>query len=91
MITLHHLNHSRSQRVLWLLEEIGKPYDVVKYDRDAVTGADVQMSFVFEAGGSRGPMAQYPNRVAFMNRMQARPAYQRALKVGGPYRFAPPA
>lgn len=209
MITLHHLNDSRSQRILWLLEEIGKPYEVVRYQRDPVTnlappelkavhplgkspvitdageviaesglivdylirrhgdgrfapamdfqsrdfiayqhwlhfaegsamlplllklyvgrlgdagkplwprieselhnhfayinaalqgreyfvgdsltGADVQMSFVFEAGSSRGPFEQYPNMVAFKERMQLRPAYQRALKVGGPYRFA---
>lgn len=209
MITLHHLNDSRSQRILWLLEEIGKPYEVVRYQRDPVTnlappelkavhplgkspvitdegqviaesgfivdylirrhgdgrfapamdyqsrdfiayqhwlhfsegsamlplmlklyvgrlgdagrplwpridgelhnhfdyidralegreyfvgdsltGADVQMSFVFEAGSSRGPFDRYPNMVAFKERMQMRPAYQRAIKVGGPYRFA---
>ena len=29
MITLHHLNDSRSQRVLWLLEELGAPYEIV--------------------------------------------------------------
>jgi glutathione S-transferase len=208
MITLHHLNDSRSQRILWLLEEIGTPYEVKPYQRNAttnlappelkaihplgkspvidddgqviaesglivdylirryangrfaptidfhskdyidyqhwlhfaegsamlplllklyvgrlgeagaplspriegelhnhfayidsalqgreyfvgnsLTGADVQMSFVFEAGSTRGPMDQYPNMIAFMQRMQARPAYQRALKVGGPYRF----
>jgi glutathione S-transferase len=37
MITLHHLNNSRSQRVLWLLEELGLPYEIVKYERDAKT------------------------------------------------------
>ena len=37
MITVHHLNNSRSQRVLWLLEELGLPYEVKRYQRDAKT------------------------------------------------------
>lgn len=34
MITVHHLDNSRSQRILWLLEELGLPYDIKKYKRD---------------------------------------------------------
>ena len=37
MITVHHLNESRSQRILWLLEELAIPYDIKHYSRDAVT------------------------------------------------------
>ncbi|MGY8903896.1 MAG: glutathione S-transferase family protein [Burkholderiales bacterium] len=37
MITVHHLNNSRSQRVLWLLEELGLPYEIKHYQRDAKT------------------------------------------------------
>ncbi|HET7499798.1 MAG TPA: glutathione S-transferase [Kofleriaceae bacterium] len=37
MITVHHLNNSRSQRVLWMLEELGQPYEIVKYERDPKT------------------------------------------------------
>jgi len=37
MITVHHLNNSRSQRVLWLLEELGVEYEVKRYERDRVT------------------------------------------------------
>ncbi|WP_396595541.1 glutathione S-transferase family protein [Brevundimonas sp. R86498] len=37
MIIVHHLNNSRSQRVLWLLEEMGLPYEVKRYERDAKT------------------------------------------------------
>jgi glutathione S-transferase len=37
MITVHHLNNSRSQRVLWLLEELALPYEIVHYQRDAQT------------------------------------------------------
>lgn len=37
MITVHHLENSRSQRVLWLLEELGVSYDVKRYERDKTT------------------------------------------------------
>jgi glutathione S-transferase len=37
MITVHHLENSRSQRVLWLLEELGLPYEVRRYARDPKT------------------------------------------------------
>ena len=37
MITVHHLNNSRSQRILWLLEELGLPYEIKRYQRDART------------------------------------------------------
>jgi glutathione S-transferase len=33
VIQVHHLNNSRSQRILWLLEELGTPYEIVKYQR----------------------------------------------------------
>ncbi|WP_370306412.1 glutathione S-transferase family protein [Sphingobium abikonense] len=36
-IIVHHLNNSRSQRILWLLEELGEPYEVRRYERDAKT------------------------------------------------------
>jgi glutathione S-transferase len=37
MIVVHHLNNSRSQRILWLLEELGVPYEIKFYQRDSVT------------------------------------------------------
>ncbi|MEO7940467.1 MAG: glutathione S-transferase [Burkholderiaceae bacterium] len=37
MIVVHHLNDSRSQRVLWLLEELALPYQIKRYQRDATT------------------------------------------------------
>lgn len=37
MLTLHHLNESRSRRVLWLLEELALPFELVKHQRDSVT------------------------------------------------------
>ncbi|QEI08907.1 glutathione S-transferase [Pigmentiphaga aceris] len=37
MLTIHHLENSRSQRILWLLEELGEPYDIVHYKRNPET------------------------------------------------------
>ncbi|MGZ6014260.1 MAG: glutathione S-transferase, partial [Phenylobacterium sp.] len=37
MLVVHHLNNSRSQRILWLLEELGTPYEIKFYQRDATT------------------------------------------------------
>ena len=37
MLTLHHLNDSRSQRILWLLEELGAPYEMMRYQRNTET------------------------------------------------------
>jgi len=206
MIRVHHLNDSRSQRILWLLEELAVPYELVKYQRDAetrlappelealhplgkspmleldgnlliesgaiietvlsrlgkgrfvppadsrdhdryimwlhyaegsamlplmlrlytsrlgeaagplnpridselhrhlgwvnselegrewlvgeaITGADIQMSFVGEIAGVYGLRAQLPAMDAWVKRFQARPAYQRALEKGGTYNF----
>jgi len=207
MIIVHHLNDSRSQRILWLLEELGTPYEIRFYERDAqtrlappelkavhplgkspvitdgertviesgaiidyilrrhgegrlqpepagkaydehqqwlhyaegsamlplmlqlyvarlgeagaplqpridseianhlgyvegclvgrpflmgeeLTGADIQMSFVAEVARAFGRLADCPNLTAWLERLQARPAYRRALDKGGPYRLA---
>jgi glutathione S-transferase len=207
MLVVHHLNDSRSQRVLWLLEELGLPYEIRHYQRDATTrlappelkavhplgkspvlgdgsttviesgaivdylirrhgqgrlqpaagtadfeayqqwlhyaegsamlpfllklyvsrlgdagaplaprieseignhlgyveqslqgrqwlvgealsGADIMMSFVGEVAGSRADRSGYPNLDAWVKRFQQRPAYRRALERGGPYAFA---
>ena len=53
-----------------------------------LSGADVQMSFIGEVAGAYGKRAAYPNLDAWTKRFQARPAYQKALVRGGPYRFA---
>jgi glutathione S-transferase len=50
------------------------------------TAADIQMSFALEAAAARGGLEQgHPNAMAFLDRIHARPAYQRALEKGGPY------
>ncbi|HEY7906600.1 MAG TPA: glutathione S-transferase [Wenzhouxiangella sp.] len=58
---------------------------------DRITIADVQMLFPLEAALAKGSVqAQaFPNIVSYVNRLQGRPAYQRALSKGGPYEFGP--
>jgi glutathione S-transferase len=52
----------------------------------AFSAADMQMSFPLEAAASRGGLNDdYPKLVDFLQRIHARPAYQRALERGGPY------
>lgn len=53
---------------------------------DALSGADILMSFPLEAASSRGG-GDYPRIKAFVERIQARPAYQKALERGGPYQL----
>lgn len=208
MIIVHHLNDSRSQRILWLLEELDVEYEVVRYERDAttrlapdalkeihplgkspvladgelqlhesgaitdylirtygagtlapepgsaeyeayaewmhyaegsamlplllrlytgrlgdaaaplmpridsetenhfsfmngkltgreffagsdLTGADIMMSFPLEAARARGILSAYPALSGFVERIQARPAYLRALEKGGHYSYGP--
>ncbi|MFC5436462.1 glutathione S-transferase family protein [Rhodanobacter umsongensis] len=53
MITVHHLNNSRSQRILWLLEELDVPYQVKRYQRDSGTLlAPVELRAVHPLGKS---------------------------------------
>ena len=53
------------------------------------TAADIQMSFPLEAAAMRGGLDErFPKLTAFLQRVHARPAYQRALEKGGPYDFA---
>lgn len=207
MITVHHLNNSRSQRILWLLEELGLPYEIKHYQRDPQTrlappelkavhplgkspviedgtqvviesgaivdylirrhgkgrlqpdpataaydeyvqwlhfaegsamfplllklyvgrlgdagaplqpriqselanyfgyldhavsrrpylmgeelsGADIQMSFVGELAAAQGMAGAYPHLAAWVQKFQARPAYQKAIARGGEYAYA---
>ena len=52
-VTVHHLNNSRSQRILWLLEELGAEYELVPYQRDAETNlAPAELKQVHPLGKS---------------------------------------
>jgi glutathione S-transferase len=55
---------------------------------DALSGADIQLSFVGEVAGARGNRERYPQLEAWVKRFQQRPAYRRALQRGGPYAYA---
>ncbi len=52
------------------------------------TAADIVMSFPLEAGAARAGAASKPHVKAFLEKIHARPAYQRALATGGPYDYA---
>jgi glutathione S-transferase len=63
-ITVHHLNNSRSQRILWLLEELAVPYEITHYQRDAVSNlAPPALLAVHPLGKS--PMVEDEGRVVF--------------------------
>jgi glutathione S-transferase len=55
---------------------------------DALTGADIQMSFVAEMAGIFDKLGPYPDLAAWISRMHARPAFQRSVDKGGAYRYA---
>jgi glutathione S-transferase len=73
------------QHLTYLEEELGKHAWFVGDDFSA---ADIQLSFPLEAAAARGGLGgQYPNLVAFLDKIHARPAYKRALERGGQYDF----
>ncbi|MEM8751170.1 MAG: glutathione S-transferase [Pseudomonadota bacterium] len=62
MIVVHHLNNSRSQRILWLLEELELDYEIVHYQRDATTNfAPPELLAVHPLGKS--PMVEIDGRL----------------------------
>lgn len=52
---------------------------------EELTGADILLTFILEVSRARGGLDAYPNLKAYLERMQARPAYARALEKGGEY------
>jgi glutathione S-transferase len=52
MITVHHLNDSRSQRILWLMEELGLPYEIKRYQRLATRLAPPELAAIHPVGKS---------------------------------------
>ncbi len=52
MLTVHHLNDSRSQRILWLLEELGVPYEIVHYQREPSRQAPKELRAIHPLGKS---------------------------------------
>lgn len=63
-VIVHHLNNSRSQRILWLLEELGAPYEIKHHQRDAVTNlAPPELLAIHPLGKS--PMIEENGRVIY--------------------------
>src|SRR5438128_514073 len=101
MLTVHHLENSRSQRVLWLLEELGVPYELRRYARDPKTMlAPPELQRVHPLGKSpvitdgeltlaeSGAILEYlADRYGggVLAPLTGRPAYQRAVERGGPF------
>ncbi len=56
---------------------------------DSLTGADIMMSFPLEAASARGGLKMLPDLSAFVERIQKRPAYLKALEKGGDYAYGP--
>ena len=86
MITVHHLNNSRSQRVLWLLEELSVPYEVKRYQRDRKTMlAPPALMAVHPLGKS--PVItdgdRHGGRIGSGRRIPRRPVRRRALDTAG--------
>src|SRR5882762_9475959 len=52
MLIVHHLNNSRSQRVLWLLEELGVAYGIIRYQRQPDMRAPAELRAVHTLGTS---------------------------------------
>src|SRR6201998_1346064 len=77
------VNPMLKQHMAFWEDELGKSE---WFAGDAFTAADIQMSFPLEAAAARGGLGPgHPKATAFLERIHARPAYQRALEKGGPY------
>lgn len=86
MIRVHHLNDSRSQRILWLLEELGVPYELVKYARDAETRlAPPELEALHPLGKS--PMLELDGNLL----IESGAIIETVLTRVGKGRFVPPA
>ena len=78
---------SKREKLLAMEAELGKS---AWFAGDQFSAADIQMSFPLEAAAQRGGLNwdKYPRLSGVLKLMHARPAYHRALEVGGPYSFA---
>ncbi len=77
------INPNIKQQLDYMEAELGK---AAWFAGAEFSAADIQMSFPLEAAGARGGLGEgRPKLAAFLQRIHARPAYQRALERGGPY------
>ena len=84
-LIVHHLNNSRSQRILWLLEEIGAPYEIKFYDRDPATNlAPPELLAVHPLGKS--PVIEDDGRIVSESGAIVEYLVDRADRLGPPSR-----
>jgi glutathione S-transferase len=77
VITLYHAPRTRSMRVLWLLEELGLPYRIASVEFSA---ADIMMGYTLAVAKWFGILTDaYANVWPYVARLEARPAFQKAL------------
>jgi glutathione S-transferase len=77
------VNPQLKQHMAFWESELGRS---LWFAGDEFSAADIQMSFPLEAAAARGGLEQgHPRAMAFLDRIHARAAYQRALDRGGPY------
>ncbi|KAL0574901.1 hypothetical protein V5O48_007061 [Marasmius crinis-equi] len=90
MITLHHLNSSRSQRIIWLLEELGTPYEIKKYERTSEQLAPPELLKVFPLG--KAPIITDTGADAKGNIVLAESGaiVEYLIRANGNVRFVPP-
>lgn len=77
-----YLDHTAKALFDYLHTELGRSAWLAG---DEFSAADIIMSFPLEGIAARGDISPYPRFAAFLKRIHARPAYQRALERGGPY------
>ena len=86
MIEVHHLNNSRSQRILWLLEELGLDYEIVKHQRDPQTNLSPDSLRAVHALG-KSPVVKDGDRVL----IESGAIIDYLVRRHGGGRLAPPA
>ncbi len=75
MLIVHHLGRSQSDRIVWLCEELGVPYELKVYAREP-SGAANYADYLFWSG--------CPNILTYLQRVGARPAFQRSRQKSDP-------
>ena len=79
MLTVHHLENSRSQRILWLLEELGLDYNIVRYERDPESSlAHYNLAMLCERTGRRRDGIEHYDR-ALENGVPPNPELEESL------------
>ena len=73
---LYYMPRTRSSRVLWLLEEIGAPYELTE-----ISGTERRCASVLQGANTRELLRPWPGLEAYVRRSESRPAYARAAAI----------